>query len=272
MYQQFLAFGWTQTADSGQGTFPATGSVPTSAGYYAVFQSADALSTANPITVRIDFFETSNVPNFQLQIGTGGTDGAGNLNTPKSAVLLGGGTYSLECYSADASNLYPCYASGDAGSIRFAMFLNPTASYPGYYNLLYFVIGRSVNYAGAQTSDFATMWAGCQTGKYFQVVYNASIGGNNTIDNSGYVISPMQYGGTTTSMGGSVFVGPVMQNIGGLTNPTPDLLLGKQGDFPGGNTAAITIYNVSHTYLALSTIQLNNFVSFGATSLLMRYE
>jgi hypothetical protein len=273
MYQQFLAFGWVQTADTGQGTFPASGSVPTAVGYYAVFQSADSLSVACPITVRIDFWASgSNIPFFQLQIGTGGTDGAGNLNAPYSAKLAGGGTYVLQAYADDSSNLYPCYASGDAGTMRFAMFLNPALGYPAYYNPVYIIIGRSVNYAGAQTSDYATLWAGCQGGKYFQTVFNASTGGTNTFDSNNYMITPMQYGGSTTSQGGSVFAAPIMQNIGGLTNPTPDILLGKAGDFAGATTATVTMYNVSHTYLAINTSQFNNFISFSSTSLLMRYE
>ena len=152
------------------------------------------------------------------------------------------------------------------------MFLNPSLSYPGYYNPVYIIIGRSINYAGAQTSDYVSLWAGCQPGKYFQVVFNASTGGNNTLDSSDYVIAPMQYSGSSTSQGGSIFAAPVMQNIGGLTNPTPDVLLGMQGDFAGGSTAAITVYNVSHTYLAINTSQFHSFLSFASTSLLMRFE
>ncbi len=67
-------------------------------------------------------------------------------------------------------------------------------------------------------------------------------------------------------------VSPVFQNIGGLTNATPDLLVGKQGDFGPSSVSAITIYNVSHNYLSINTNAFNGFISGITTSLLMRYE
>ncbi len=221
MYQQFIAFGWTQTADSGQGTFPASGSAPSSAGsYFAIFQSADTLSGACPITVKIEFWESSNTPNFGVTVGTGGTDGAGNLLAPFSQRMYGGGTYQLLAYSANASNSLACYASGDTGSIRFAMWNAGTAN-PDYYNLVYIVIARSRDASGNLTSNYVQVWTGCNSGKQFQTVFSPLVGTTNSIDSSNYLTAAFPYisGNNSWSAGGAVCVGPVMQNIGGLSKP-----------------------------------------------------
>ncbi len=274
MYQQFLAFGWTQTADSGQGTFPASGSVPSAAGYYAVFQSADGLSSATKITVKIEFWaDGSSIPNFGLTIGTNGTDGAGNLLTPYSTRIYGGGgTYNFKCQSASTTNLLPCYASGDSGSIRFCMW-NAGVSSPDEYNIVYIIIARSRDGSGNATSNYVQLWAGSYNGKFFQTVFGSN-GGSTIMDTNNYVMAayPNYSGSASWSSGGAILASPIVQNIGGLSNPTPDLLLGSNKDFVPAATAAITVYGVSHTYLACSSGQFYQFVNGPYSSLLMRYE
>jgi hypothetical protein len=156
--------------------------------------------------------------------------------------------------------------------MRLALFMNPTLSYPGYYNPVHITLARSRDGSGNQTGDYVMLWTACQQGIYSQTVYNVGTGGTNNLDTSGYYIAALPYMGSSSSVGGTVAVCPAFQNIGGLTNPTPDLLVGKSGDFSAGTTASITVYSTSHTYLAVATSQFNNFLSGFTTALLMRYE
>lgn len=275
MYQQFIAFGWTQTGDSGQGTFPQTGSAPTSAGaYYAIFQSTDTVSPTCTITVKIEWWESSNTPNFGITVGTNGTDGAGNLLAPYTQRIYGGGTNSLVAYSANSSDLLASYASGDAGSIRFAMWDTNNAASPDYYNMVCIIIARSRDTSGSVTGNYAQLWTICNGTKAFQTVFAPSVGTTNTIDAQGYFMAAVPYGSGSHSWSnsGAVLVAPVLQNIGGLSNPTPDLLIGSNADFQGGQSATITVYGVSHNYVAMGSPQMNTFVNGPQSCLLMRYE
>jgi hypothetical protein len=251
MYLQFIAFGWVQTADTGQGTFPASGSVPSTAGsYFAILKSNDATSGACPIYVKIEFWAQSNVPYFGITVGTGGTDGAGNLFQPTSQRIYGGGTYSLKASTASTTNLLPCYASGDAGSIRFAMWCSTTSQSPDYNNIVGFVVARSRDSNGLVTGSYVQLWTWCSGSNiYFQTIFAASLGTTNSIDASGYFIAPYPYN-TSWANNGAVLVSPVMQNIGGLSNPTPDLLISGISNFPAGTTSTVTVYGVTHTYLS----------------------
>jgi len=275
MYQQFLAFGWTQTADTGQGAFPAVSSAPSAAGYYAIFQAADALSSAYPITVKIEFWESSNIPYFGLTVGTNGTDGAGNLLTPFSTRLYGGSgdNRSLQGQSASTTNLLPCFASGDAGNMRFGMWYNNNNVGPDYYQGVGIIIARARDSNGNQCGNYVQVWGFCYSHGAFQTVFAYGLGTTNNLDLTGTVIAAApNLGDTSWTNSGAIMVSPVMQNIGGLSNPTPDLLVGSRKDFPPTASAVITVYGIAHTYVALSSTNLYGFVQSQNTSLLMRYE
>lgn len=277
MYQQFIAFGWVQTADTGQGTFPATGSAPSAAGYYAIFESGDALSGTSPIYVKMEWWESSSVPYFAVTVGTGGTDGAGNLLAPYTTRFYGGGSgMSFKAYSASTSNLLPCYASGDGGSIRFSMWCQNGTGSPDNYNNVSLIIGRSRDSSGNATGNFTQVWMWCYSDTAFQTVLAPAVGGGtNNMDVSGYFMAPYpETSGSAASWsnGGAVMVAPVMQNVGGLSNPTPDLLVGSSVDFPPGNTATITVYGVAHSYIAAASHAMTSFLNGTPATPLMRYE
>lgn len=273
IYQQFIAFGWVQTADTGQGAMPAVSSAPSAAGYYVIFKSSDALSSACPIYVKLEMWEASNVPNFGLQVSTGGTDGAGNLLSPVTARMYGGGTYTLAANSANNSNSLPLFASGDGGNMRLALWSQNNNASPDYYNAVGIIIARSRDSSGNQTGNFVQVWGLCQGGKPFQTVYAPSLGTTNSIDNNGYLIAPYpNVGDNSWSNGGAVAVAPVMQNVGGFSNPTPDILIGSRKDFVPGTTASITVYGVAHTYVALGAYNLSNYLQSANTAVLLRYE
>jgi hypothetical protein len=247
VYNQFIAFGWVQTADSGQQTWPATGSVPTSNTSYNIFQSQDSLTSSTPIYVKLSMYETSSLPQIQLTVGTGGTNGSGALNTPHITPLTFG------CGLNETSALLNCYASGDSGSIRFVLFA-PSGNgpnYPYYYYTLAFVVSRSYNSTGQRTGNYVMVWELDDSLGYYQTVYNPVTTGTNNQDTSGYAIAALPYRNASTSIGGVTMVAPVFQNIGGLTNPTPDFLLAKSVDFPDEAAASATIYGTAHNYIPI---------------------
>jgi len=265
---QILALGWTQTADTGQATWPATGSVPSSA-VYNIFVSADSLSTSFPIYLKLELWASSNVPQIAVTVGTGGTNGSGTLNSPASARV------GIHPYAADTTNQQTCYISGDAGNLRFMLFAeNGFTSYPEGYNGCCCVISRSYNSSGSQTGDYAMVWwlSSNQSGAHFQTVFNTGTGGATTQDTSSYFIAALPYSSGSAAMGGTVFVSPVFQNIGGMTNPTPDLLVGHTTDFPNESPAIVTVYGVSHTYMPFNSAVFGSLVNGINTNWLMRYE
>lgn len=267
LYNQILALGWVATADSGQASWPATGSVPTSA-VYNIFKSADALSTAFPIYLKLEMWSSSNVPQIAVTIGTGGTNGSGTLSSPSSSRVV------MSSYTADTTNQQTCYISGDTGSLRFCLFgENGHTGYPESYEQICCVISRSYSGSGSQTGDYVMVWwiSYQQGGAYYQTVFNSTIGGANTEATTGYFIAPNAQNSSSWAMGGTVLVAPVLQNIGGLTNPTPDLLVGSQTDWPNETPGNCTVYGVSHAYMPF-TSQVVAPVRSVTTSWLMRYE
>jgi hypothetical protein len=238
---------------------------------YNVFKSADSLSIAYPIYIKIEMWAVGNVPYFGITVGTGGTNGSGSLLSPTTNRVYGGGTPSFACYIVDVSAFYPCFASGDSGSIRFGLFNQSVATY-GTYNSVSIIVARSRDGSGNQTGDYVMLWTACNNGKTFQTVFTGGGGANNE-DITGSFIGALPSATTSTTFGGVTMASPVFQNIGGLSNPTPDLLVGKYADFAFGSSAAITVYNVSHNYISVGSNQVSNFLgSNSQCALLLRYE
>ncbi len=203
---EILALGWTQTGDSGQATWPATGSVPTSA-VYNIFKSNDSLSTGFPIYLKLELWSSSNVPQIAVTVGTGGTNGSGTLNSPASARTV------MSSYTADTTNQQTLYISGDAGNLRFMLFAeNGHTSYPEGYNGVCCVISRSYNSSGSQTGDYVMVWwiSNAQSGAYSQTVFNSSTGGANTQDTISHVNAALHISKRSTTMGGTAFFSAVL--------------------------------------------------------------
>jgi|SRR5271157_817461 len=244
----FTTAGWTAGTDTGQVNWGTIVSVPTSAGtaVYEIWKSADSGSTACPITIKVEYWSASNIPSTFFTVGTGGTDGAGNLNTPKSP------RQALAAYSADASNLYPCYASGDSGSMRIVMFDNGSTSYPGSYQSFGFFVSRDYNTSGVIQANYVqVLWLTGQGGspvQASQTIYNATNGGVTPQDvNTLLAALPFSYN-LTAQYGANVLVSPVFPFVGALGNPNINHFLARINDFSDEAVFAMTVYNVSHTY------------------------
>jgi hypothetical protein len=245
----FTSAGWVAGSDSGQVNWSTIVSVPTSAGTFQIWNSADSVSPATTICVRIDYWSASNVPTIKIQVGTNNTDGAGNLSTPYSSAIT------QAAYAADSSTLYPCYASGDTGSMRIVMFDNGSASYPGQYQPFGFFISRDYSTAGAAQGNYVqVLWlGGASASPLFQsqTVFNPSTGGATPLDISTQACLaclPFSYS-TSASLGSSVCVSPIFPYVGYLGNPNPNVFVGRISDFPDAANVQMSVFGTNHNYL-----------------------
>jgi hypothetical protein len=235
---------------------------------YEIWTSADALS-ACPITVKVEYSaNAANGPAGWFTIGTGGTDGAGNLNSDHSARTP------LPSYTSatDASTLIACYASGDAGSIRLAMF-SSTLGYPDGYLQAFVGIVRSVDTSGVFNADYATLltW-GYGTPNYTQQTVMAPVPGGVTGQEAQW-IGVLPFTSTSAGFNGNVAVTPIFPAVGYLGNPGIDVYVGKAADFTDGNVVAISPYGNAHNYRVINNPGAPNRTPIGIISaLLMRYE
>jgi hypothetical protein len=259
-----------------------TGNVTLQAAYM-MLQSNDALSTAYPIYVKLELFcqfgGTYGVPCLGVTVGTGGTNGFGSLTTPCTTTIYAG---VYEGGSQDVVNLRPCYAAGDAGSFRTTLLMPMGVGSFDTYQGLWFVISRSHDNNGNSTGTYVMVWCGgfqATAHGCFQTVFNTSIGGVTIQDQSGYLMtvlpqfnSPNNFSG---AYGGTTMVSPVFQNVGGISNPTPDFLCGSKNDFPNNSTATISVFGINHNYVSYCAAQaMPNAGAATSTSvaLLFRYE
>lgn len=233
-------------------TYTATAGTVTIQPAFMIFESNDSLSSIAPIYVKLELYayQNTNTPSFRVTVGLGGTNGYGSLVAPVTAALTS------TSYQNDTTNLRPCYASGDAGSFRCTI-LNPigVGSNDPYLGQ-WMVIARSRDTSGNPTSNYVSLWVGGYTAAApctFQTVFSA--GGINLEDTQGVLIgalaNPAAANNFSGAFSGVTMVTPIFQNVGGLSNPTPDFLGGFAKDFPVNTLALITVYGVQHNYISL---------------------
>lgn len=216
---------------------------------FMLFESNDSLTSTLPIYAKLECFAstTDDVPMMRLAVGTGSTNGYGSLVTPNTTAV----TMASAIAATDTANLKPCYASGDAGQFRAALFLPMGVGTSDTQRLMWFIIARSRDNSGNETGSYVMMWADSYNAAIpvaFQTVFPT---GTNTEDTSGALIAALG-NQTTGALSGVTYVSPVFQNVGGLSNPTPDFLVGYVKDFPNNTPAQITVYGVNHTYISVS--------------------
>lgn len=270
---QLAAFGWVQTADTGQVDWSTIGSVPSvSSWVYEIWKMNDSLAAAFPVYLKIEYgAQSGNAPSLYITISTGGTDGAGNLT---------GGTTSnrmmAQPYSAgdETSFTLPCYASGDSGSFRLAMWIGAASNYPAYYDALVLVISRSNDASGNRTGDYVTLWfaSGSSFAGQSQTVNNSGVGGVTTQETAHWLGALPSTTGTE-SFDGNVCVTPIFPSIGSLGNPTPDLMVGKMANFSDNASVSCVMYGVAHTYIFVGNSNVSPTLVPGPTNgALVRYE
>lgn len=148
IHAAFLAAGWVQTSDTGQGDVT-TMTVPTAntAAGYEVWRLNDALQSTAPVFVKIEYGRATNVPIVWITVGQS-TDGAGTIGNVLFARTQAGAPGS----NSNNATEYPSYASGDGSSIAVVMWAGSwsTASSTSDF---FFVVERSRDSSGNATGD-----------------------------------------------------------------------------------------------------------------------
>jgi hypothetical protein len=238
-HNTFIAFGWVQTADTGQINF----TTATQAGQgFAIYRMNDALQGACPYYVKITF---SNAPgststaSIGVQACIGGTNGSGTLTGNVGAVMGPNGSITMP-----NGSVAPCRSSGDSSSMRMNWW---STDLDAGWTL---VIERDRDTSGNATSlGVCTCLGGCThqgcalTSQFLGS--NGEIGANDTRWHALVSAQSSQTGVGTTG------VGPVRCTLGSFRNPMIGLLVFARGDFAMGSINPIMVYGAYHNYMML---------------------
>jgi hypothetical protein len=262
------AFGWTQTADTGQVNWATIASVPTGTGTYEIWQSADTVSPTNQITLRFDYYNGSGKPTVTVSVGTSGTDGAGHLLGAKIGMTVNG-------YNNSTAATLNSYFSGDSGSFRCIVFATDgNTTYPLYYHPFGISIERSRNSSGAKTGDYVGMigfTSSSATTCTMQLINRSAVGGIGPREGA-QLNAAVPYS-AAMSASGNAYVSPLFHNNGTPCNPGLDMLVTRIGVLSDGSVAPITMYGNSHNYYVYNGGSLNpSFIGGIYTAILIRYE
>lgn len=241
VHNALIAFGWTQTADTGQINFSTVTrpvAINTYAGY-ALYAMADTPQSTCAVFIRLDFGTGgfTDGPGMKVQAAIGGTSGAGaltgNVSTVQSIAFGGVGL-------ATVDNLR---TAGTAGSFRF-----------------FWGMGSDLMWGFAIERDQATDGTDATTGLNVLCLLTRTTvssqflelaGGTGPVESKWYSLISAQ---ASQSGGGNVGVGPVRCTLGPFRNPMKTIVLFAKADFVLNSTNPISIYGTSHTYLMLACV------------------
>jgi hypothetical protein len=243
IHSSLIAFGWIQTADTGQINFATVtrpAAINTYQGY-ALYRMADANQASCAVFIRLDFGTGGNAdcPSIKFQMAIGGTNGSGSLT---------GNLCTQQTLQTDTNNATPvnCRTAGTTSSFRMS-FWEVNGAGKGFC----LIIERDLDTAGNETAlgvQFCAHWyaPGPTEAQVSQFLEQA--GGTGAVDTLWYGMVSTQ---TSQGGGGNVGVGPVRTQLGPFRNPMKTLILFARSDFAMEVTTPVTIYGASHTYLTL---------------------
>jgi hypothetical protein len=236
IHNALIAFGWTQTADTGQMNF-ATVLHPTTSGAiagFAIYQMGDSLQATCPVFLKIRFGSStqSAEPAVRLSIAIGGTDGAGNLTGGVMAEYYMNNNFG-------AGGLSNMLTAGTSSSFRFCWRWASTA------RIMCFAIERDLDATGAETNK-GVQFVGCNAGTGFQSLFiDNETRAVSTVEGKWYALLSAQ---ASQTAGGNTGVSPVRTAFGQFKNPMKTMLLYAKADFTDQTTQSITHYGAAHTY------------------------
>lgn len=262
------AFGWLQTADTGQVNWGTIGSVPSSTYVYEIWKTNDSLTQ---LFLKMEYGFSSTQVAIKVTVGTG-SNGSGTITgtiAPTAVVITNGGNV---LPNQGAATTFSCYLSGDAGEFRFLMWTNNAV------NTLptFFCIERSKDATGAKTGDYWTVLWGSQAVPRQQTIRSSGL--IQTLETC-FVTFISSNNNTTGSFNGTVAAFPFFPIIGEIGNPMLGVAAVISSDVSDGATVTVaSMYGSTHTYISCkrggnaftnvgSQVQANQ-----AGSLLMRYE
>jgi hypothetical protein len=229
---RLLAYGWVQTADTGQ----------TASGGYQIWKMADALQATAPVFMKIESTASGNFPELFITIGTG-SNGSGTLTgrvSPRLTVLSAGNfaTASTGVFSGSTSR-FACQIPNTANSACWGVG---------------FAIERSKDSNGNDTGDGVLF---ISLGTNPQQYYLSMAGTQRSVANTLSALYP--FGQTTLNTGNNAtamtigMVPPLIFDQDGIKNAGINLLIYASADLTYGVTFVANTYGVDHTYFALGT-------------------
>jgi hypothetical protein len=241
IHNALLAFGWTQTADTGQINF-STVTRPTAINTYqgfAVYQMGDSLQATCAVFMRLDFgtAATTDGPAIKVGLCIGSTNGSGTLTGNVA-------TQYVSSNNTATTTTYPCRCAGSSSSFRCNFWGNERSN-SGFI----FAIERDLNTSGAETSLGVNFLTCSPTGNFTTSTsqFLELAGGTGPVENKWYALLSAQ--GSQSDEYGRVGVAPVRCTLGPFRNPMKTILLYSVDDYYHSTTNPVTIYGVSHTYL-----------------------
>ena len=258
---QLLAWGWTQTSDTGQtatDSLPAEANTNTVAGYQ-IWGMGDALQATAPVYVKIEIASssTTSAPAIWITVGTG-TNGAGTLTGQTS------GRIGLLTTTAPVSTLYASYASGDLNRCAFALFVGAQVA----TTEIFFSIERSKDASGNDTGDGIIVFGVGGAALYSQ--YVPASGSVRTAQTAPTL--PVCQGVTTLADGSDVGLIPLLpMSSGGTVNPGNCVWFYYRSDLTTMNPMVATLKGSSHTVLPLG-VAYTNYSNWANHSYAMLYE
>jgi len=189
VHDAFVGCGWVQTSDTGQANL-ATMTVPgttVTAGGYEIFRMNDALQSACPVFVKVEYGRgssaTNNVPVIWVTVGQG-SNGSGTI----TGVLLARTPNAATATAYGSSSEFPSYGSCDGAGICLAL-------WSGYTNTgtAFLAIERSRDNAGAPTDGALLIAFGATTGGIVRVIGNGGTPGAVKCADSAYLSAALPY-------------------------------------------------------------------------------
>lgn len=266
----FAAFGWVQSADSGQvnWTTVTRASTNTAAGY-EIWAMDDSLQGTKPVLVKIEYGTGASTGFERIWITVGATsDGSGTLTGTTSTRLAVGN-------NSGSATAMTWVASGDANRIMLAANVYHASTVSSAYPFM-FCIERTHDGAGLDTEAGALIVCSSPTGM-----------GNNATMQQQYwpwnatpaAVEGLGFFGPaigTGSDGTSIMVYPIYICKGGPYVSPPTGVMGiMSDDFAPSTTVTLPVYGSNRDYYVPSPSDVNN-MSRSATangnSLVVRYD
>lgn len=239
----FSAFGWVQTADTGQVNWGSIASVPASTWVYEVWKANDASAATMPIFVKVEYGFSATAPSLRFTAGTG-SNGSGTI----TGQVVTSAPWEIIRPANQGAGTIPCYASGDAGNFRVCMWNN---SGTPQITALWFV-ERARDGTGASTNTYVT------TGYVNDV---SSIAGSNSKQQSFSASTVFASHGGLYGAYPSLATGfdqttteayPYFPTLGKVGNPFLGLMGAFAADAALNSTVTVqSMYGATHTYVAV---------------------
>jgi hypothetical protein len=248
IHNSLIAFGWTQTSDTGQINF-STVTRPTAINTYqgyAVYTMGDSMQATCPLYLRFDFGTggVADDPAIKFQAQIGATDGAGNLSAAVMSVV----TTSPSGASASATTLV-CRTSGTSSAFRMSFWLGQGT---GISHGWHFAIERDKDSSGSDTAlGVNLVWIYNSNNVTTAVGVGSQflgVDGGSSAADTGRIFT-MVAGVNNSGNLNTKSVGPVHTNAGGFRNAMTGLLVTNRADWSNDSTNSVFIYGAIHTYL-----------------------